>query len=82
MSIYAAMGIPEVWRLTENSLEFFVLGESSKYGIVESSPTFSFPILPPDLRQFVVMREKLDDNEVIRQFREWIRARIASTPKP
>lgn len=78
MRIYATLRIPEVWRYADDILEFYSLGEDLNYVAIEQSPTFPITITPADIIRFVGMRDKLDDNEIIRQFRAWIRARIAA----
>jgi Uma2 family endonuclease len=72
MAIYAALGVPEVWRLDGQTLAFHVLGAGAVYTLVNHS--LSFPqVTPGDLIGFLALRATLDENEVIRQFRVWIR---------
>ncbi len=78
MKIYAKMKVLEVWRQSESGLEFRVLDQDGKYAIAETSPTFPLAITPEEITRFLQLRELVDDNEVIRQFRAWIRARIAA----
>lgn len=71
--IYAAIGIPELWRYDGNRLEVFVL-EPSKgdYQSVSQSPTF--PWMPIDIiHRFI--RQSLVDGETatLRAFRVWVR---------
>jgi Uma2 family endonuclease len=81
MRIYAALNVPEVWRWDKNGLGFSTLNANGKYESVAVSPTFPLPISPADLLPFIAMREQMDDNAVIRQFRAWIRnKRAASQP--
>lgn len=75
MSIYAALGVPEVWRLEKTGLTFHVLGEDRCYEDVALSPTFPF-VRPSDLSEFLALREQMDENCVIRQFRDWIRHKM------
>jgi Uma2 family endonuclease len=79
MRIYAALNIPEVWRWHKDGLVFLVLGADGKYGSVSVSPTFPLPNCPADLMPFIAMRGQMDDNSVIRQFRAWIRAKLAAS---
>jgi Uma2 family endonuclease len=77
MAIYAALKVPEVWRLDNQALTFHVLGPDGNYGQVAQSQ--SFPgLLPTDLLRFLNMRSQLDENAVIRQFRAWIQQRVAA----
>ena len=76
MSIYAALGVPEVWRLDERILTFQTLGANRKYSA--ASHSLSFPLVTPaDLMGFLAMCANQDENSVIRQFRTWIKQRIA-----
>jgi len=80
-SIYAALGVPEVWRLDGDELAFYVLSGGSYTSVTVSQ---SFPILTPvDLLGFVQQgRQAGDENMVIRQFREWVRQRRAVAGAP
>jgi Uma2 family endonuclease len=81
MRIYAAIKVPEVWRHDRNGLAFLVLNSLGKYDSVAVSPAFPMPITPADLLPFIGMRDQMDENAVIRQFRAWIRGRLpASQP--
>jgi len=73
MTIYAALRVPEVWRLQGDTLSFDLLGLDGKYGSVAHSRTFP-QVTPADLSSFLLEGRKAgDENIVIRQFREWIR---------
>jgi Uma2 family endonuclease len=72
MSIYAALGVPEVWRLDDRGLAFHVLGTDGRYA--EASRSLAFPLVTPaDLNGFLRMRGQLDENAVVLEFRQWIR---------
>jgi Uma2 family endonuclease len=74
MSIYAALGVPEVWRFADNQLTFHVLkGKNYAEG---ASPTFP-GLKGTDLLPFLALRANTDENDVVRQFRAWVRQRIA-----
>jgi Uma2 family endonuclease len=76
MSIYAALGVPEVWSVDNGMLTFQALGVNRKYTVVSHS--LSFPqVTPADLMSFVAMCANQDENSVIRQFRAWVRQQIA-----
>lgn len=77
MRIYASLGIPEVWRLSKKGLGFYLLTDG-KYVSVATSPTFPIAITPADLMVFIAKRDKMDDNAIIEEFREWIQTRQAS----
>ncbi len=82
MSIYAAIRVPEVWRLQGDSLTFHVLDEDGKYQA--SAVSRAFPLVTPaDLLGFIKQaRLAEDENVVIRQFRAWIRQRGKSSASP
>jgi Uma2 family endonuclease len=75
LGIYAALKVPEVWRLDGDALTFHVLGEDGTYTTVDRSRAFP-RVAPADLLGFLQQaRQASDENMVIRQFREWIRQR-------
>ncbi|HWG47087.1 MAG TPA: Uma2 family endonuclease [Gemmataceae bacterium] len=84
MGIYRALGVPEVWRLDDQTLTFHVLGANRTYGVVSHS--LSFPLVTAaDLLPFFASCASQEENSVIRQFREWIRQRIVggqTSPTP
>jgi Uma2 family endonuclease len=73
LAIYAALEVPEVWRLEGDDLRFYVLGANGKYKQVEHS--HSFPVITPSiLLNFLHKARKAgDQNPVIRAFRLWVR---------
>ena len=80
--VYAALGVPEVWRLDGNTLSFFVLGAARSYASVAASQSFPL-VTPADLLGFLQQgRQAGDQNAVFRQFRAWVRQRAASAGAP
>jgi Uma2 family endonuclease len=77
LAIYAALGVPEVWRLDGDTLTFHVLGAGGGY--VSATASRSFPLVAPtDLLGFLQQARQVgDENAVMRQFRGWIRQRRA-----
>ncbi len=77
MSIYATLGVPEVWRVDNRTLTFHALdANGKKYNAISHS--LSFPqVTPADLMGFMAMGATQDENSVIRQFRAWIQQRRA-----
>jgi Uma2 family endonuclease len=71
--IYAAIGVPELWRYNGNKLEVFVLQPLSQdYQRVNQSPTFSWmplDVIPRFIRQSLVDGE----TATLRAFRDWVR---------
>lgn len=77
--IYAAMGIPEVWRYDGTSLRSR-LGSDGQYH--ESSGSGVFPALPvAELAEFLSRRARTDETELVRSFRAWVRSRF-EPPEP
>lgn len=71
--IYAALGVPELWRFDGKQLLVRVLTEGGSYEPSDSSP--SFPFLP--LAEFARFIDRLrieNDTLVMRSFQAWVRA--------
>jgi Uma2 family endonuclease len=84
MSIYAKLGVPEVWRLDDDDLSFHELDQSGQYQPIPRSKSFPL-ITPADLCRFLALRAQLDENEVARQFRAWFRQQLptgGAAPQP
>ena len=77
MSIYASIGVPEVWRFDGRTLSFHRLQPDETYEIVPESGVFP-GLRPNDLVQFLQQPKREEENAVIRQFRSWIRSRVAA----
>jgi Uma2 family endonuclease len=79
LGIYAALGVPEVWRLDTTGLTVHVLGADGKY--TTASHSKSLPLVTAsDLMGFLQQaRQSGDSNAVIRQFRAWIEQRQAGS---
>jgi Uma2 family endonuclease len=76
MRIYAALGVPEVWRFDGTTLRVYLLQAEGEY--LESERSRHFPFLPPaDMVAFVERRTQMDDNGLFRLFRQWVRDQIA-----
>lgn len=73
LPIYANLGVPEVWRYSDNALWVFVLdGETKVYRQEDCSPTF--PFLP--LAQIPLLIERslaIGETAVLREFRQWLK---------
>jgi Uma2 family endonuclease len=82
MSIYAALGVPEVWRLeAPQTLTFNVLQPAGAYAAAAHS--LSFPMIAPaDLVNFLLLRDQAEENAIVRQFRTWVRQRLPGTATP
>jgi len=69
--IYAALGVPEIWRLTGRKVQFYLLADDS----YEESPLSSaFPFLTAlTLSDFVARAIKEGGRRSARAFRKWVR---------
>ncbi|HQU42966.1 MAG TPA: Uma2 family endonuclease, partial [Pirellulales bacterium] len=71
MSIYAALGVPEVWRATCEGLTFNLL-EAGVYQVRTHS--LSFPRLASaDLVPVLAQLGRTDTTALVAQFRDWVR---------
>jgi Uma2 family endonuclease len=76
MRIYAALGVPEVWRFEGGRLEVYLLADDSRYAQSAHSPTFpSIPVA--ELVRFVDMGVADSDTAMSRAFRAWVREQLA-----
>jgi Uma2 family endonuclease len=72
LPIYSSLGIPEVWRCDGERLTFLSLGHDGEYGPIALS--LSFPRLSPgDLGPFLAKYDSLGENDLVREFRQWVR---------
>jgi Uma2 family endonuclease len=71
MSIYAALGVPEVWRWDGTKLAVNLLTRRGTYRMSDRSK--AFPFLP--LAEFARFLEptKLSETQLLRSFRTWVR---------
>jgi Uma2 family endonuclease len=75
LSIYAAIGVPEVWRFDGETLRIHQRGADGQYTVADRSPHFPF-VSGPDLVRFLQQGTQLDENTLVRSFREWVREQI------
>jgi Uma2 family endonuclease len=75
LGIYAAIGVPELWRLDGDDLRFHRLGADGTYTEVPTSHAFP-GVAPTGLMTFVKdARVAADQGTVTRAFREWAKGR-------
>jgi Uma2 family endonuclease len=80
LGVYAALGVPEVWRLEGNVLTFYVRGRKGKYKESPSSRSFPF-VTPADLLGFLQRARTVGNRTpIVRDFRKWVRKRQAAQP--
>lgn len=76
LGVYAALGIPEVWRFDGETLDVLVRGEDGVYAASETS--LAFPFLPmAEVARFVVEDDGTDDTRWGRSVRAWVRDELA-----
>jgi Uma2 family endonuclease len=77
MGIYAALGIPEIWRLEKQTPVCYLLGEKETYALSAQSkaiPGFK----PSELGVFLARSAELEENALVREFRSWVRQETAA----
>ncbi len=79
MAIYAALGVPELWRLEGGTSLIFYGLSAGAYTIISHSRSFPF-VTPTDLMTFVSLRSTQDETSVRKQFRAWVRQHAPPTP--
>jgi Uma2 family endonuclease len=76
LSVYASLGVPEIWRFRKKAVTFNLLRDG-KYCVEPMS--LAFPHLASaDLTPFIKQLGDTDDTGLVRQFREWVRQQIPS----
>jgi Uma2 family endonuclease len=75
LGIYAALGVPEIWRFDGERLCVLVLQADGLYA--ESDRSASFPFLPlGEVTRLALEGDLLDDTAWSRSFRAWVRHEI------
>jgi Uma2 family endonuclease len=79
LAIYAALGVPEIWRWRSKSgLTAYSLVPDGKY--VEREYSVNLPSLRvKDLEPFLDFEQAADETAWIRKFRGWVRERFPAT---
>ncbi|HQU44254.1 MAG: hypothetical protein B7Z73_11010 [Planctomycetia bacterium 21-64-5] len=76
-AIYAALGVPEVWRWRGEALTAWSLGPDGQY--VEREYSLNLPMLRvKDLEPFLDFERSVDESAWIADFRAWVRQRFAT----
>jgi Uma2 family endonuclease len=76
LGIYAAIRVPEVWRFDGQDLTIHQLEANGEYRVAQHSRYFPF-VTGPDLARFLEQRTAMDENALIRKFRDWVREQVA-----
>lgn len=72
MSIYAKLGVPEVWRLSGSKLTFHALRRNGKYAVISHSSAFP-KVTPADISRFLTMSAAKSQSAAVAEFRKWIK---------
>ena len=76
LDIYAALGVPEVWRYDGTKLQVYELGSDGCYIAVNHS--IAFPSIPlENFTDHLNRRNETDELTWTRMFREWVRNTIS-----
>jgi len=76
LGIYAALGIPEVWRLEKHIPVCYLLGDDGRYTTSQHSRAIP-GLRPSDLGRFLSQRGQMEENALVREFRAWVREQVA-----
>jgi len=76
LGIYAAIGVPEVWRFDGETLRVLRLSDDGAYAEVNRSAYFP-QLTISALLHFLQRRGKVDETTLVRSFRHWVREQIA-----
>ncbi len=72
--IYAAMGVPEIWRCDRGVVKFLQL-RSGNY--VEIDHSLAFPVLPvTEIAKLLEQSQTVGETTLLRSFRAWVREQI------
>lgn len=72
LGVYAALGVPEIWRYDGTSLRFYQRNEAGEY--IEIDRSLAFPFLPPaDIQRLLDQRATIGETALVRSFIEWVR---------
>jgi Uma2 family endonuclease len=79
MSIYAALGVPEVWRFDGTTLTINLLREG---GYEPGERSLALPELTPEVvLHFLELSDTMGEMELTRMFREWARGKAKGPAK-
>ncbi len=76
LPVYAALGIPEVWRCDGKAIEFLHRQDDGHYLAQDASRNFP-SLKPADIAAFLAQAESVDKTQLIREFRSFVRENLA-----
>jgi Uma2 family endonuclease len=74
LDLYAALGVPEVWRYDGSQLIIYQL-QNGEYLVCTNSPTFP-QLTSSEIIRFLELRKTTGETTLIRLFRQWVRNQI------
>jgi Uma2 family endonuclease len=72
MSVYEAIGVPEIWRWQNQVMRFYVRGEHGRYEEADRSRAFPF-LIPDELNRALGQIGQVDENGIVRAFLAGVR---------
>lgn len=76
MAVFAAYGVPEVWRFDGETIHVHRLRDDGTYAEATRSPTF--PAIPiPELVRFLTPDPSMSYLNILRAFRAWVREQLS-----
>jgi Uma2 family endonuclease len=77
LALYAAFGVPEVWRFDGRKLTLYLLDAEGRYQ--PSSGSASLPGLPPvEIERVLGQMGTASETALVRSFRDWVRTTWAT----
>jgi len=76
MDIYKQLGVPEIWRYVDGSVQIYRL-QTGEYVSCDLSSSFPF-VSPAIVNQFLQQAETQDDTTFIQTWRRWVRQQVSS----
>jgi hypothetical protein len=70
-SVYAGLGVNEIWRHDGRRLEFLRRGADAEYHPIAASDAFQF-LTPADIERHLAMVPTVGESERIRAFHQWL----------
>jgi Uma2 family endonuclease len=78
LGIYGALGVAEVWRFDGEVLTIHQRMPNGQYAVTEQSPQFPF-LSATELGKFLQLYTQLEENALVRSFRDWVRKQIGKS---
>lgn len=75
LKIYAALGVPEVWRLVDESLLIYQLQADGTYATRPDSPGLP-GLRAADVGRFLRRGDEIDETSLMYEFRDWVRDEV------